>query len=92
MKIFQVRSYRLRQALVGTAETVVGYLNAYTLSGNEEYLGLSLAAWKFISDHIIDRQNGEWYWSVDKNLQPNLKEDKAGFGNARIMIPGCAWK
>jgi len=61
------------------AETVVGYLNAYTLSGNEEYLGLSLAAWKFISDHIIDRQNGEWYWSVDKNLQPNLKEDKAGF-------------
>jgi mannobiose 2-epimerase len=61
------------------AETVVGYLNAYTLSGNEEYLGLCLAAWKFISDHIIDRQNGEWYWSVDKNLQPNLKEDKAGF-------------
>jgi mannobiose 2-epimerase len=61
------------------AETVIGFMNAYTLSGNEEYLGLSLAAWKFISDHMVDRKNGEWYWSVDKNLQPNLKEDKAGF-------------
>jgi mannobiose 2-epimerase len=61
------------------AETVIGYLNAYTLSGNEEYLVLSLAAWKFISDHMVDRKNGEWYWCVDKNLQPNLKEDKAGF-------------
>jgi mannobiose 2-epimerase len=61
------------------AETVVGFLNAFTLSGKEEYLNLSLAAWRFISDHMVDRQNGEWYWSVDKDLRPNLKEDKAGF-------------
>ena len=61
------------------AETVVGFLNAYTLSGKKEYLDLSLAAWRFISDHLVDMQNGEWYWSVNKNLQPNLKEDKAGF-------------
>ena len=61
------------------AETVVGFLNAFTLSGKKEYLDLSLAAWRFISDHLVDRQNGEWYWSVNKNLQPNLKEDKAGF-------------
>jgi len=61
------------------AETVIGFVNAYTLSGKKEYLDLSLAAWKFISTHLVDRQNGEWYWSVDKNLQPNLKEDKAGF-------------
>ena len=61
------------------AETVVGFLNAFTLSGKEEYLDMSVAAWRFISDHLVDRQNGEWYWSVDNNLQPNLKEDKAGF-------------
>ena len=61
------------------AESVVGFLNAYLMSGKDEYLRISLAAWKFINDYIIDRQNGEWYWSVDKNLQPNLKEDKAGF-------------
>ena len=61
------------------AETVVGFLNSYLLSGKEEYLNLSLAAWRFIFDYLIDRQNGEWYWSVDKNLLPNLKDDKAGF-------------
>lgn len=61
------------------AESVIGFLNAYTMSGNEEYLDLSLAAWRFIADHLIDKQNGEWYWSVDKYLKPNLKDDKAGF-------------
>jgi cellobiose epimerase len=61
------------------AETVIGFLNACILSGKKEYLDLSLAAWRFISDHLVDRNNGEWFWSVDKNLKPNLKEDKAGF-------------
>jgi mannobiose 2-epimerase len=61
------------------AETVLGYLNAYSLSGLEEYLELSLAAWKFISSTLVDRQKGEWFWSVDNNMKPNLKEDKAGF-------------
>ena len=61
------------------AEAVVGYMNAFELSGNHDYLGKSLAAWKFISKNLIDRKNGEWYWSVNDNLQPNIKEDKAGF-------------
>ncbi len=61
------------------AETVLGFLNAYSLSGRKDFLDLSLGAWKFISDHLIDRQKGEWYWSVDKDLRPNIEEDKAGF-------------
>jgi cellobiose epimerase len=61
------------------AETVVGFLNAYELTAESKYLELSLLAWRFISDHIIDRENGEWYWSVNDKLQPDLREDKAGF-------------
>jgi len=61
------------------AETVIGFLNAFYLSGKEEYLNLSVAEWKFISDHLIDRSNGEWYWSVNKDLKANIREDKAGF-------------
>ena len=61
------------------AETVVGFLNAYYMSRKEEFLERSLAAWRFIAGHIVDRKNGEWYWSVDKDLQPNIKDDKAGF-------------
>jgi mannobiose 2-epimerase len=61
------------------AETVVGFMNAFNLNGHKGYLNASLAAWGFIKDHLIDRQNGEWFWSVNDKLQPNLKEDKAGF-------------
>lgn len=61
------------------AESVVGFLNAYQLSGNEEYLKISCSSWSFISDHIIDREKGEWFWSVDNNMIQNVKEDKAGF-------------
>jgi cellobiose epimerase len=61
------------------AETIVGFLNAFILSGKEEYLNISLKAWRFIADNLVDPKNGEWYWSVDKYLQPNLKDDKAGF-------------
>jgi cellobiose epimerase len=61
------------------AEAVVGFLYAYSLSGKEQFLDKCLASWSFISNHLIDRQNGEWFWSVDKNLKPNIKEDKAGF-------------
>ncbi len=61
------------------AETVVGFLNAYHLTGREEFLNISLAEWRFIKANLIDRQNGEWHWSVNQNLQANLKEDKAGF-------------
>jgi mannobiose 2-epimerase len=73
------------------AETILGFLNAFELSGKEEYLNLSLNVWKFISDNIIDRKNGEWYWSVDNNLQPNLKDDKAGlwkcpYHNSRMCL------
>jgi len=61
------------------AETVVGFLNAYELTRIKEYLELSQSAWRFISEHIVDRKNGEWYWSVNDMLQQNLKDDKAGF-------------
>ena len=61
------------------AESVVGFLNAYTMTENEEYLETSLKTWKFISENLIDKKNGEWYWSVDNKLKPNLKEDKGGF-------------
>ncbi len=61
------------------AETVIGYLNAYELSGDNKYRDYSISAWGFISDHLIDRKNGEWFWSVDNALKPNLKDDKAGF-------------
>jgi mannobiose 2-epimerase len=43
------------------AESVVGFFNAYQISGEERFLEQSLRAWKYIEDRIVDRVHGEWY-------------------------------
>lgn len=72
------------------AEAAVGFMYAWKLSGNEGYLDKAAASWKFISDNLIDRAHGEWFWSI-KEGKPNLAEDKAGFWkcpyhNSRMCI------
>ncbi|MCF8226287.1 MAG: AGE family epimerase/isomerase [Bacteroidales bacterium] len=61
------------------AEAVVGYYNAYRISGDEKFLSASLNNWKFIKENIIDAKNGEWHWSVNRNGTPKVNEQKAGF-------------
>lgn len=61
------------------AETIVGYMNLYQRFGDEDALQKAEACLSFTDDHIIDYDNGEWLWSVDEHLQPNRKDDKAGF-------------
>ena len=60
-------------------EALVGFLNAYELSNDSAWLDKALASWKFILGNLVDKEKGEWFWSVDNNLQPNRKDDKAGF-------------
>ena len=61
------------------AEAMVGYYNAYQISGNSVYLNNVLKNWTFINKNIIDRENGEWVWAVNENGIKDLKNDKAGF-------------
>ncbi|WP_427874922.1 AGE family epimerase/isomerase [Flavobacterium sp. MMS24-S5] len=60
------------------AEALIGFYNAYQLTGKEEYLDIVYRNWKFIKKYMIDQQNGEWHWGVydDYSL---IKKDKAGF-------------
>ena len=60
------------------AETIVGYLNAYEITGNEKYLDYSTNCWKYTRNHFVDTTNGGWYSSVTQSGQPG-KGDKAGF-------------
>lgn len=60
------------------AELMIGYFNAWELSGKEEYLNIVFKNWDFIQKHIIDKENGEWFWGVLSDYS-TMKKDKAGF-------------
>jgi mannobiose 2-epimerase len=61
------------------AEAMVGYFNAWQLSGEKDFLDRSLGSWNFIREKLIDRELGEWYWSVDAQGKPQTNKEKAGF-------------
>ena len=61
------------------AEPVVGYFNLWDHFGSQVGLENALMCRDFIKDHIIDRENGEWFWSLRADGSVNLDDDKAGF-------------
>jgi mannobiose 2-epimerase len=61
------------------AEAMVGFLEAYQQSGQDQYLQYSVNAWAFIKKYLLDKQQGEWYWGVDGALKVMERQDKAGF-------------
>ena len=42
------------------AEALVGFLNAYHLSGDRKFLSAVFRVWNFINTYQIDRDGGEW--------------------------------
>jgi len=61
------------------AEAMVGFFNAWQESGNQLFLEKSLGSWEFIKTYLIDKDGGEWYWSVNRNRAPQTEKEKAGF-------------
>lgn len=75
------------------AEAVVGFLNAYELSGQQHFLDAAKRSWEFIEKHIIDRQFGEWFWLVSRDGVPDNQQDKVGpwkcpYHNSRACFEG----
>lgn len=61
------------------AEAMVGFYNAYQVSGERKFLDHSMAAWQFTKAHILDKSKGEWYWGIKEDYSRMPGEDKAGF-------------
>ena len=61
------------------AEAMVGLMDAWEISGKEEYLEHVPRIWSYIKEFFIDPDNGEWYLRVDDQGRPYEDEDKAGF-------------
>ncbi len=59
-------------------ETVVGYINAFELSGNEKYIDYAVKNWKYTKEHFVDIKNGGWYSSLNESGGPG-RGDKGGF-------------
>ncbi|PRY09944.1 mannobiose 2-epimerase [Pontibacter ummariensis] len=62
-----------------SAEAMVGFLNAYQLTGQESFLHDSIKAWQFAKTYLLDRQQGEWFWGVHNDYSLMQAEDKIGF-------------
>jgi cellobiose epimerase len=58
------------------AEGVVGFLNAYRLSGDAKFLEASRLCWEFIRNHLIDATYGDWYYRTDRAGKPYLEVPK----------------
>lgn len=61
------------------AENVVGHINLYQHFGDESALDIAARCWEFIKAKLIDREQGEWHWSILPDRTVNRKDDKAGF-------------
>jgi mannobiose 2-epimerase len=73
------------------AEAVIGFLNAFELSGEKRFYEAALDSWRFIETRILDRRHGEWFWRVsregepDQN-QPKISEWKGPYHNGRMCL------
>jgi mannobiose 2-epimerase len=52
------------------AEAVVGFYNAYQLTGQERFRDLSYRAWEFIERKVVDRAHGEWHAKLKPDGTP----------------------
>lgn len=56
------------------AENLVGFMNAFELTGDQKYWDIVKRAWNFIDTHLIDHINGEWFTKVSRLGVPYLTE------------------
>ena len=52
------------------AEAAVGFLNAYQLSRDPKYFVAAQRSWNFIGEKMIDRKNGDWFESLQRDGTP----------------------
>ena len=60
------------------AEAMIGFYNAWQITGDSSWLYKSVNSWDFIKIHLKDVENGEWFWGIDEDGLL-IQEDKVGF-------------
>ena len=60
------------------AEGLVGFYNAYQISGDEKFRIAAERIWEVIDQKIIDRQHGDWFKNLDPQGIPYPDQPKMG--------------
>ena len=74
------------------AESIVGFINAYSHCGDKKYLEAASSVWSWIKDFQIDkRSGGEWWAEVDFTGKPMtsftmVNEWKCPYHNGRMCL------
>ncbi len=68
------------------AEAMVGFFNAWQISGAKHFLDKSLDVWKFTKKSIIDKENGEWFMSANNQTADKVTLWKCPYHNARACM------
>ena len=72
------------------AEAVVGFLEAYQISGDKRFLDAAGKTWSFIEKFLVDHEGGEWLQSVTKDgvsrRQSKISLWKCPYHNSRACF------
>jgi len=70
------------------AEAMIGFMNAFQLTGDYSYAQKVLGVWEFVKKHIRDDQYGEWFWGVYHGYSLK-KKNKVGFWKCPYPKMSC---
>jgi mannobiose 2-epimerase len=57
---------------------MVGFYNAYQVSGQEHFAAASVRVWDFIRQNFIDQEHGDWFKTLDSQAKPYPNSPKVG--------------
>ena len=60
------------------AESLVGFFNAYELTGSAVFLTACHKEWSWIIEHQMDKTGGDWWNEIDAEGNPIMSADKGG--------------
>lgn len=60
------------------AEGMVGFTNAYQLTGNGAFAEVATTLWAYCQAHLIDHQHGGWFKQLHRDGSPDLTRTKIG--------------
>jgi mannobiose 2-epimerase len=60
------------------AEAMLGFWDAWQISGDERFANAAWRNWQYIDQHHVDRQRGDWFKILDEHGVPMNEVPKAG--------------